>query len=103
VPEKIDLDVLGKRRYSGLVRVVKEKGEKEGVLEQVGYLLFVRGRLKEGMVEDREGEEALETVAGGGFLGVFDPALESEAGRDMPDLLQLALERGVLDDLDLEH
>jgi hypothetical protein len=100
MPEDIDIPLLKKEQYSGLVRVLAER---RGRLVQAGYLMLVEGELVEGVVEENgkalEGGGALGAVEEGGYKGVFEPPLEGRAD----ELLGLAMRRNVLERLDRDY
>jgi hypothetical protein len=100
MPEDIDISLLKRKQYSGLVRVLAEKG---GRLVQAGYLMLVEGKFVEGVVEEKgrilEGNGALGSVEDGGYKGVFEPPIHGRTD----DLLGLAMRRDVLKRLDRDY
>ncbi len=103
--EVINLKEIEQRRYSGLVRILR-KTDSQNIL-QIGYLFFKKGDVVEGYLTEKkdtlEGNNALKAIETGDFLGFFDPPLNNEEeSRQKERLISIALEKGVLDELDQE-
>ncbi len=101
--EVINLREIEQHKYSGLLRILRKTNSRN--ISQIGYLLFKRGDVVEGYLKKRretlEGNNALKAIEAGNFLGFFDPPLKEESG-PKERLISIALEKGVLDDLDKE-
>ncbi len=103
--EVIDIREIEQHKYSGLVRILR-KTDTQNIL-QIGYLRFKKGDIVEGYLKEKretlEGNNALKAVEAGNFLGFFDPPLNNEEESGQKEMLiSIALEKGVLDDLDKE-
>ncbi len=103
--EVIDIREIEQHKYSGLMRILRKTDSQN--ISQIGYLQFKRGDVVEGYLKQKrdtlEGNNALKAIEAGNFLGFFDPPLDNEEESGQKErLITIALEKGVLDDLDKE-
>ncbi|GCC11710.1 hypothetical protein IPdc08_01767 [archaeon] len=103
--EVIDIREIKQQKYSGLVKILTKTDSLN--ISQIGYLLFKKGDVVEGYLKEKretlEGNNALKAIEAGNFSGFFDPPMtDEEESRQKERLISIALEKGVLDDLDKE-
>ncbi len=103
--EVIDIREIEQHKYSGLVRILRKTDSQN--ISQIGYLRFKKGDIVEGYLSEKretlEGNNVLKAIEAGNFLGFLDPPLNNEEESGQKErLISIALEKGVLDDLDKE-